>query len=87
MTMFVLRVVFVLPMKYKWAFETQNVVPDIITLGKPIGNGHPMAAVITTQAIADAFVTGMEYFNTFGGNPVSCAIGLAVLDVIEQEIL
>jgi 4-aminobutyrate aminotransferase-like enzyme/Ser/Thr protein kinase RdoA (MazF antagonist) len=72
---------------HMWAFETQEVVPDIVTLGKPIGNGHPMAAVITTQAIADAFVTGMEYFNTFGGNPVSCAIGLAVLDVIEQEDL
>jgi 4-aminobutyrate aminotransferase-like enzyme/Ser/Thr protein kinase RdoA (MazF antagonist) len=72
---------------HMWAFETQNVVPDIVTLGKPIGNGHPMAAVITTQAIADAFVNGMEYFNTFGGNPVSCAIGSAVLDVIEQESL
>jgi len=72
---------------HMWAFETQNVVPDIVTLGKPIGNGHPMAAVITTQAIADAFVNGMEYFNTFGGNPVSCAIGSAVLDVIEQENL
>lgn len=72
---------------HMWAFETQNVVPDIVTLGKPIGNGHPMAAVITTQAIADSFVTGMEYFNTFGGNPVSCAIGMAVLDVIEQENL
>ena len=72
---------------HMWAFQTQAVVPDIVTLGKPIGNGHPMAAVITTQAIADAFVTGMEYFNTFGGNPVSCAIGIAVLDVIEQEQL
>jgi len=72
---------------HMWAFETQDVVPDIVTLGKPIGNGHPMAAVITTQAIADAFVNGMEYFNTFGGNPVSCAIGMAVLDVIEQEKL
>ncbi|NQZ12171.1 MAG: aminotransferase class III-fold pyridoxal phosphate-dependent enzyme [Algicola sp.] len=72
---------------HMWAFETQNVVPDIITLGKPIGNGHPMAAVITTRAIADAFVTGMEYFNTFGGNPVSCAIGLAVLDAIEKQNL
>jgi len=72
---------------HMWAFETQNVVPDIVTLGKPIGNGHPMAAVITTQAIADAFVTGMEYFNTFGGNPVSCAIGSAVLDVIKAENL
>ena len=72
---------------HMWAFETQNVVPDIVTLGKPIGNGHPMAAVITTQAIADSFVTGMEYFNTFGGNPVSCAIGLAVLETIENENL
>jgi 4-aminobutyrate aminotransferase-like enzyme len=68
-----------------WAFETQNVVPDIVTLGKPIGNGHPLAAVITTPEIADAFANGMEYFNTFGGNPVSCAIGMAVMDVIEEE--
>ncbi|KGJ92262.1 aminotransferase class III-fold pyridoxal phosphate-dependent enzyme [Colwellia psychrerythraea] len=72
---------------HMWAFETQGVTPDIVTLGKPIGNGHPMAAVITTQAIADAFVNGMEYFNTFGGNPVSCAIGSAVLDVIHDENL
>jgi 4-aminobutyrate aminotransferase-like enzyme/Ser/Thr protein kinase RdoA (MazF antagonist) len=68
-----------------WAFEALNVVPDIVTLGKPIGNGHPMAAVVTTPEIAESFVTGMEYFNTFGGNPVSCAIGLAVLEVIENE--
>ena len=70
-----------------WAFETQDVVPDIVTLGKPIGNGHPLAAVITTAEIADAFANGMEYFNTFGGNPVSCSIGMAVLDVIENEKL
>lgn len=70
-----------------WGFETQDVVPDIVTVGKPIGNGHPLAAVITTREIADAFANGMEYFNTFGGNPVSCAVGLAVLDVIEQENL
>ncbi|WP_223292982.1 MULTISPECIES: aminotransferase class III-fold pyridoxal phosphate-dependent enzyme [Shewanella] len=70
-----------------WAFETQDVVPDIVTLGKPIGNGHPMAAVVTTKEIAAAFVTGMEYFNTFGGNPVSCAIGKAVIDTIESENL
>ena len=62
-----------------WGFETQGVVPDIVTLGKPIGNGHPLGAVITTEAIADAFDNGMEYFNTFGGNPVSCVIGLEVL--------
>lgn len=70
-----------------WAFETQGVIPDIVTMGKPIGNGHPLAAVVTTSEIAAAFDNGMEYFNTFGGNPVSCAIGLAVLDVIEQERL
>lgn len=70
-----------------WGFELQDVVPDIVTLGKPIGNGHPLGAVITTREIADAFNNGMEYFNTFGGNPVSCAIGLEVLDVIEEEKL
>ncbi len=70
-----------------WGFETQGVVPDIVTLGKPIGNGHPLGAVVTTSAIADVFANGMEYFNTFGGNPVSCAIGMAVLDVIEEETL
>ncbi|MBS3647205.1 aminotransferase class III-fold pyridoxal phosphate-dependent enzyme [Pseudaminobacter sp. 19-2017] len=67
-----------------WAFETQDVVPDIVTMGKPIGNGHPMAALVTTREVAASFNNGMEYFNTFGGNPVSCAAGLAVLDVIEQ---
>ena len=70
-----------------WGFETQGVVPDIVTMGKPIGNGHPLAAVVTTPEIANAFNNGMEYFNTFGGNPVSCAIGLAVLDVIADEHL
>jgi 4-aminobutyrate aminotransferase-like enzyme len=68
-----------------WAFESQGAMPDIVTLGKPIGNGHPLGAVVTTPEIAQAFANGMEYFNTFGGNPVSCAIGLAVLDVIEDE--
>jgi len=70
---------------HMWAFQAHGAVPDIVTLGKPIGNGHPMAAVVTTPEIAASFDTGMEYFNTFGGNPVSCAIGLAVLDVIAQE--
>ena len=73
--------------QYFWMFETQGVVPDIVTLGKPIGNGHPLAAVITTPEIAASFANGMEYFNTFGGNPVSCAVGLAVLDVIRHEEL
>ncbi len=70
-----------------WGFETQGVVPDIVTLGKPIGNGHPIGAVVTTRAIADAFANGMEYFNTFGGNPVSCAAANAVLDVIQADNL
>lgn len=68
-----------------WGFELQGVVPDIVVMGKPIGNGHPLAAVVVTNEIADAFNNGMEYFNTFGGNPVSMATGLAVLDVIQQE--
>ena len=68
-----------------WGFELQGVVPDIVTLGKPIGNGHPLAAVVTTRQISEAFDNGMEYFNTFGGNPVSCAVGLKVLEIIEQE--
>jgi 4-aminobutyrate aminotransferase-like enzyme len=68
-----------------WAFGAAAARPDIVTMGKPIGNGHPLGAVVTTRAIADAFANGMEYFNTFGGNPVSAAIGLAVLDVIEEE--
>ncbi len=68
-----------------WGFQAHGVVPDIVTMGKPFGNGHPLAAVVTTPEIAAAFNNGMEYFNTFGGNPVSSAVGLAVLDVIEQE--
>ena len=68
-----------------WAFETQGVVPDIVTLGKPMGNGHPIGAVVTTPEIAGSFKTGMEFFSTYGGNPVSCAVGLAVLDVIDEE--
>jgi hypothetical protein len=72
---------------HMWAFELQEVVPDIVTLGKPIGNGHPMAAVITTPEIASAFANGMEFFSSFGGNPVSAAVGLAVLDVLEEEQL
>ncbi len=68
-----------------WAFEDQRVVPDIVVMGKPLGNGHPIGAVATTRAIADAFDNGMEYFATFGGNTVSCAIGIAVLDVVADE--
>ena len=70
-----------------WAFETQQVIPDIVVLGKPIANGFPMGAVVTTKAIAAAFDNGMEFFSTFGGNPVACAAALAVLDVLETENL
>lgn len=72
---------------HMWAFETQGVIPDIVTLGKPIGNGHPLAAVVTTPEIAQSFDNGMEFFSSFGGNPVSMAVGMAVLDVIENERL
>jgi 4-aminobutyrate aminotransferase-like enzyme/Ser/Thr protein kinase RdoA (MazF antagonist) len=68
-----------------WAFELQKVVPDIVVMGKSIGNGHPMSAVVTRKEIARNFANGMEFFATFGGNPVSCAIGMAVLDVIKDE--
>jgi 4-aminobutyrate aminotransferase-like enzyme/Ser/Thr protein kinase RdoA (MazF antagonist) len=70
---------------HMWGFETSDVVPDIVTLGKPIGNGHPIGAVVTTREIASSFANGMEFFSTFGGNPVSAAIGLAVLDVVEND--
>jgi 4-aminobutyrate aminotransferase-like enzyme/Ser/Thr protein kinase RdoA (MazF antagonist) len=70
---------------HMWAFETQGVTPDIITLGKPIGNGFPLGAVVTTPEIAHSFANGMEFFSSFGGNPVSMAVGMAVLDVIEEE--
>jgi 4-aminobutyrate aminotransferase-like enzyme/Ser/Thr protein kinase RdoA (MazF antagonist) len=70
-----------------WGFESQDVVPDIVVLGKPIGNAFPLAAVITTREIADSFNNGMEFFSTFGGNPVACAAGLAVLEVLEEEQL
>jgi len=68
-----------------WGFETEGVVPDIVTMGKSMGNGHPLSAVVTTREIADSFNNGMEYFNSFGGNAVSCAVGQAVLDVIKEE--
>ncbi len=70
-----------------WGFESESVVPDIVTMGKSMGNGHPLSAVVTTKEIADKFNNGMEYFNSFGGNPVSCAVGQAVLDVIKDESL
>lgn len=70
-----------------WGFERHDVVPDIVTLGKPMGNGHPLAGVVCERAIVEPFAANVDYFNTFGGNPVSCAVGMAVLDVIENEQL
>ncbi len=70
-----------------WGFEMQEVTPDIVILGKPIGNGHPLGAVVCTSEVAEAFDNGMEFFSSFGGNPVSCAAGLAVLNVLEKEEL
>jgi len=70
-----------------WGFESHGVIPDIVTMGKPLGNGHPIAALVTTREIADAFDDGVKYFNTFAGNPVSCAIGTAVLDIVQGEKL
>ncbi|WP_316817121.1 aminotransferase class III-fold pyridoxal phosphate-dependent enzyme [Pedobacter nyackensis] len=70
-----------------WGFELQDVEPDIVVLGKPIGNGHPLAAVVLTEEVAAAFNNGMEYFNTYGGNPVSMETGIAVWNVIKEEEL
>lgn len=68
-----------------WGFERHGLVPDLVTVGKPMGNGHPMAAMIARPEILEAFGHASRYFNTFGGNPVSCAVGMAVLEVIESE--
>ena len=70
-----------------WGFEIHGVTPDIVTMGKPAGNGHPLAIVACTQEVANGFANGLEFFNTFGGNQVSCAIGSAVLEVIEAQKL
>jgi len=68
-----------------WAFEAQGVVPDIVVLGKPLGNGHPMGAVVTTAAIARSFDNGIEFFSTFGGSTLSCRVGTEVLRIVEEE--
>ena len=68
-----------------WGFEADGLVPDIVTMGKPMGNGHPVSAVVARRELVDDFGRRGDYFNTFGGNPVSCAAALAVLDVIEEE--
>ena len=70
-----------------WGFQLHNVIPDIVTIGKPLGNGHPIAAVACTKEVAEKFANGMEYFNTFGGNPVSCAIATEVLQEVKRENL
>lgn len=70
-----------------WGFNKYQVIPDIVTLGKPFGNGHPLAAVVCNRKIAESFDNGMEYFSTFGGNPVSCLVGLSLLKIIEKERL
>lgn len=72
---------------HMWGHQYQGFTPDVVTLGKPMGNGHPVAAVITSDDIISAFRTSFRYFNTFGGNPVSVAAANAVLDVIETENL
>jgi 4-aminobutyrate aminotransferase-like enzyme len=70
-----------------WGFQRHGIVPDIVTLGKPMGNGHPMAGMVARPEILAEFGQNLRYFNTFGGNPVSAAVGMAVLDVIENENL
>jgi ethanolamine-phosphate phospho-lyase len=73
--------------KWFWGFEMHSIIPDIVILGKPMGNGHPLAAVVTTAAVADSFTNGMEFFSSFGGNPVSCVAGMEVLKIIADEKL
>lgn len=70
---------------YYFGFEQQGAVPDIVVLGKPIGNGHPLSVVVTTREIADAFARGPEFFSTFGGSTLSCRIGKEVLDIVDDE--
>merc|ERR1719516_448176 len=68
-----------------WGFQDYGVVPDIVTIGKGLGNGYPLGAVVCSKEISDRLENG--YFSTFGGNPVACAIGLSVLEVIKNEKL
>jgi 4-aminobutyrate aminotransferase-like enzyme len=70
-----------------WGFEHHDATPDIITMGKPMGNGHPVSAVVTTNRVIDSFTAHHDYFNTFGGNPVSAAAAKAVLQVMDEEQL
>jgi len=70
-----------------YGFEQQNVLPDVVVLGKPIGNGHPIGVVVTTKEIAKKFDNGIEFFSTFGGSSLSCAIGVEVMKIIHDEKL
>ena len=70
-----------------WGFQRHGVIPDLVTMGKPMGNGHPLAALVARAEVMDKFAQEHRYFNTFGGNTVACEVGLAVLDVIEEERL
>ena len=70
-----------------WGYRRHGLAPDLVTMGKPMGNGHPIAAVAARADVLEPFGRQCRYFNTFGGNPVSCAAGMAVLDVIEDEAL
>lgn len=72
---------------HMWGHDLHGMLPDIVTMGKPMGNGHPLAGVVTTADLMDRFTSQNMYFNTFGGNEVSCAVGLAVLDVLRDEQL
>lgn len=71
--------------QYYFGFEHQGAVPDMVVLGKPIGNGHPIGVVVTTREIADSFDNGIEFFSTFGGSTLSCRIGKEVLDIVDDE--
>ncbi|MCU0635420.1 MAG: aminotransferase class III-fold pyridoxal phosphate-dependent enzyme [Gemmatimonadaceae bacterium] len=70
---------------HRWGFEQQDAVPDVVVLGKPLGNGHPMGAVVTTRAIAESFDNGIEFFSTFGGSTLSCRVGTEVLRIVREE--
>ena len=71
--------------EFYFGFEHQGALPDIVVLGKPIGNGHPLGVVVTTRAMADSFDNGIEFFSTFGGSTLSCRIGKEVLDIVDDE--
>jgi 4-aminobutyrate aminotransferase-like enzyme len=71
--------------EYYFGFEHQGAEPDIVVMGKPIGNGHPLGVLVTTKEIAESFDNGIEFFSTFGGSNLSCRIGKEVLDIVDDE--